>query len=252
MDLRCVVVDDEEGARALLRKRLKVHPRLVLVGEADSVFGAQRLCESLRPDVVFLDVRMPGADGFQLIPLLDPRPQFVFVTAHADRAVDAFQVGAADYLLKPYSEERMALTVERLLQRCGGRALPPALAPEPERMKYNQSVIVRTESALLRVNLADIVMIEADGSYSRLTVGSGDQHLSSQTIARWTEILPSQEFCRVDRFRIINLSKVTEVAYRRDSRDESEVQLSGLSQLTILRRLATSRLRAALREQMVR
>jgi two-component system LytT family response regulator len=82
----------------------------------------------LRPDVVFLDVRMPLANGFELIPLLDPAPQIVFVTAHADRAVDAFQVGALDYLLKPYSAERMAQTVDKLLGRVAGAGTMSAVS----------------------------------------------------------------------------------------------------------------------------
>lgn len=249
--LRCLVVDDEEGARALLRKRLRAHPQLVIVGEAESVPEARRRCETLRPDVIFLDIRMPEADGFALIPHLNPRPQIVFVTAHADRAVEAFHVDAVDYLLKPYSEERMASTVARLLQRAG-QATPPVRGPEPTPLRLDQSVVVRTETALLRVSVADIVMVEADGSYSRLTVGAGKQYLLNQTIAGWMDVLPASDFCRVDRFRIINLRKVEEVTYRREARDESEVHLAGLDQLTILRRLATSRLRAALRERTVR
>ena len=80
-NLSCLIVDDEEGARLLLRRRLLAHPELVVVGEADSVLEAHRLSKALRPEVVFLDIGMPGNDGFELIPLLEPRPHIVFVTA---------------------------------------------------------------------------------------------------------------------------------------------------------------------------
>ena len=129
--LRCLIVDDEAEARSYLRKRLQPHPELAVVGEAGSVGEAHALCRALRPEVVFLDVRMPLANGFELIPLLDPRPQIVFVTAFADRAVDAFQVNARDYLLKPYSAERMAETVDKLL----GRGMRGQIAPPPAALK---------------------------------------------------------------------------------------------------------------------
>jgi len=250
-NLSCLIVDDEEGARLLLRRRLLAHPELVVVGEADSVLEAHRLSKALRPEVVFLDIGMPGNDGFELIPLLEPRPHIVFVTAYSDRAVDAFQVGAADYLMKPCSEERLAQTIDNLLQR-GRRGSGVERAADPSPLRLESSLMVRTASGLSRVNVADIVLIEADVPYSRLTLATGKHHLVDHTITQWMERLPLAVFCRVDRFRIINVLKVAEVKYRREAREESAVDLKGVGQPMLLRRLATSRLRAALRGQTVK
>ena len=185
--LRCLIVDDEADARSYLRKRLQPHPELAVVGEAGSVREAHALCLALRPDVVFLDVRMPLANGFELIPLLDPAPQIVFVTAYADRAVDAFQVRALDYLLKPYSAERMAETVDKLF----GRGMRGQIAPPPAALKPQGSMVVRTGTALLRLNLADIILIEADEPYSRVWVAGDTPHLVTMAMNGWGAAEPA-------------------------------------------------------------
>jgi two-component system LytT family response regulator len=230
--LRCLIVDDEADARSYLQKRLQPHPELAVVGEAGSVREAQALCLALRPDVVFLDVRMPLANGFELIPLLDPAPQIVFVTAFADRAVDAFQVGALDYLLKPYSAERMAQTVDKLLGRGtrGHVALPPvALKPHG------------------RMVVAEIILIEADEPYSRVWIAEDTAHLVPQPMKAWTEILPPEPFCRLDRSYIVNIDKVS--GLRAVSRSENQVSFVGLQRVLTVGRAGATRLKQLLRSR---
>jgi two-component system LytT family response regulator len=238
--LRCLIVDDEADARSYLRKRLQPHPELTVVGEAGSVREAHALCTALRPDVVFLDVRMPLANGFELIPLLDPAPQIVFVTAFADRAVDAFQVRALDYLLKPYSAERMAETVDKLLGRgTRGRGVPPSVALKPD-----GRIVVRTGTALLRLNVADIILIEADEPYSRVWVSEDTAHLVTQPMKAWTELLPPEPFCRLDRSYIVNINKVS--GLHAVSRSENHVSFEGLQRVLTLGRAGATRLRKLL------
>ena len=238
--LRCLIVDDEADARSYLRKRLQPHPELAVVGEAGSVREAHALCVALRPDVVFLDVRMPLANGFELIPLLDPAPQIVFVTAYADRAVDAFQVRALDYLLKPYSAERMAETVDKLLGR-GTRAHPAPIAPA---LKPQGSMVVRTGTALLRLNLADIILIEADEPYSRVWVAGDTPHLVTMAMKAWMELLPPAPFCRLDRSYIVNIDKVSRL--HAETRTENYVSFVGLQRVLTVGRAGATRLRKLL------
>jgi two-component system LytT family response regulator len=238
--LRCLIVDDEADARSYLRKRLQPHPELAVVGEAGSVREAHALCVALRPDVVFLDVRMPLANGFELIPLLDPAPQIVFVTAYADRAVDAFQVRALDYLLKPYSAERMAETVDKLLGR-GTRAHP---APTSPALKPQGSMVVRTGTALLRLNLADIILIEADEPYSRVWVAGDTPHLVTMAMKAWMELLPPAPFCRLDRSYIVNIDKVSRL--HAETRTENYVSFVGLQRVLTVGRAGATRLRKLL------
>lgn len=241
--LRCLIVDDEADARSYLRKRLQPHPELAVVGEASSVREAHALCVALRPDVVFLDVRMPLANGFELIPLLDPAPQIVFVTAFTDRAYDAFQVSALDFLLKPYSAERMAQTVDKLLGRVTESGTREA-ALAPVELAPDASIMVRTNTLLLRLNLADIVLIEAEEPYTRLTVTSGKTYLLSHTMKAWEELLPSAMFFRLDRFHIINLKKV--VSFVPQSRDITKVNLAELNRTIQIGRRPAIRLRQQL------
>ena len=238
--LRGLIVDDEADARSDLRTRLQPHPELAVVGEAGSVREAHALCVALRPDVVFLDVRMPLAKGFELIPLLDPAPQLVFVTAYADRAVDAFQVRALDYLLKPYSAERMAETVDKLLGR-GTRAHP---APTSPALKPQGSMVVRTGTALLRLNLADIILIEADEPYSRVWVAGDTPHLVTMAIKAWMELLPPAPFCRLDRSYIVNIDKVSRL--HAETRTENYVSFVGLQRVLTVGRAGATRLRKLL------
>ena len=238
--LRCLIVDDEADARSYLRKRLQPHPELAVVGEASSVREAHALCLALRPDVVFLDVRMPLANGFELIPLLDPAPQIVFVTAYADRAVDAFQVRALDYLLKPYSAERMAETVDKLL----GRGMRGQIAPPPAALKPQGSMVVRTGTALLRLNLADIILIEADEPYSRVWVAGDTPHLVTMAMKAWMELLPPAPFCRLDRSYIVNINKVSRL--HAETRTENYVSFVGLQRVLTAGRAGATRLRKLL------
>ena len=238
--LRCLIVDDEADARSYLRKRLQPHPELAVVGEAGSVREAHALCRALRPEVVFLDVRMPLANGFELIPLLDPRPQIVFVTAYADRAVDAFQVNARDYLLKPYSAERMAETVDKLLGRgTGGHVAPPAAALKP-----HGSIVVRSGTALLRLTVTEIILIEADEPYSRVWVSGDTAHVVTQPMKAWTEILPPEPFCRLDRSYIVNIDKVS--GLHAVSRSEHHVSFVGLQWTINVGRAGATRLKQLL------
>jgi two-component system LytT family response regulator len=238
--LRCLIVDDEADARAYLRKRLQTHLELAVIGEAGSVREAHALCVALRPDVVFLDVRMPLANGFELIPLLDPRPQIVFVTAYADRAVDAFQVSALDYLLKPYSAERMAQTVDTLL----GRGAVVRVAPPRAELKNHNNIVVRTGTALLRLTVAEIILIEADEPYSRVWIAEETTHVVTQPMKAWTEILPPEPFCRLDRSYIVNINKVS--GLHAVNRSENHVSFEGLPRVLTLGRAGATRLRKLL------
>ena len=238
--LRCLIVDDEADARSYLRKRLQPHPELAVVGEAGSVREAHALCVALRPDVVFLDVRMPLANGFELIPLLDPAPQIVFVTAYADRAVDAFQVRALDYLLKPYSPERMAETVDKLL----GRDTRGQVALTPAALKPYGSIVVRTGTALLRLNLVNIILIEADEPYSRVWLAGDTPHLVTTAMKAWMELLPPAPFCRLDRSYIVNIDKVSRL--HAETRTENHVSFVGLQRVLTVGRGGATRLRKLL------
>jgi len=185
--LRVLIVDDEPGARDFLRKRLAVHPEIEVVAEAISVATAVVFCRSLRPDVIFLDIKMPQGEGAELLAMLpaESRPEIVFVTAHDDRAVEAYELHALDYLLKPFSAKRMAATVNKLQRHFAGRAATQATAQNTRADVTLGTLWLHAEKEMIQVELAEIVLIESEDSYSRLTLISGNAYMLRQTLSRW-------------------------------------------------------------------
>jgi DNA-binding LytR/AlgR family response regulator len=219
--LRALIVDDEAPARDELRYLLAAHRDVEVVGEAAGADAAVGLAEKLRPDVVFLDVEMPGASGLGTAPLL--RGAVVFVTAHERYAVDAFAVEAFDYLLKPVDPERLARVVERLRERSTENAAPVERIP-----------VVGGGGTELLLDPDQIHYATADGDYSRIHTYDRS-YLCTASLGTLEERLGSR-FARVHRSHIVNLAKVTGV--KRASPDRLRLQLadSARTELDVARR----------------
>jgi DNA-binding LytR/AlgR family response regulator len=223
--IRALLVDDEAPARSELRYLLAAHPEVQVVGEAASAPEALELARDLRYDVVFLDVEMPGLTGLEAAPLVHERrdpPAIVFVTAHAEYAVDAFAVEAFDYLLKPVDPERLARVVERLRERTPESAAPVEKVP----------VVSGGGTELL--DFDQIHYAQADGDYSRIHTYDR-AFLCTSSLGELAERLPTG-FARIHRSYIVNLAKVS--AVRRASPDRFRVQLADASrtELDVARR----------------
>jgi two-component system, LytTR family, response regulator LytT len=224
--IRALVVDDEAPARSELRHLLAAEPDVVVVGEAAGVDEAVRSVDAHRPDVVFLDIELPGATGLEAAPLVRERrdpPAVVFVTAHARYAVDAFAVEAFDYVLKPVDPDRLARVVARLRERASPQARPVERLP----------VVAAGGTQLLDVD--EVHYISADGDYSR--VHTYDRSLLCTTSLRDLERrLPADRFARVHRSHLVNLAKVA--AVRRGEGDRLRLQLadSDRTELDVARR----------------
>jgi two-component system LytT family response regulator len=249
--LRVLLFDDEPDGRNFLRKHLVAYPKIEVVAEAISVGTAVAFCRSLRPDVIFLDVKMRQAEGTELLAMLpaDPRPAIVFVTAHTDRAVEAYELNAIDYLLKPFSARRMAATVRKLQLHFAGRAAIQAAALNTSAGARLGTIWIKAEKEILQVELAEIALIEADDSYSRLTLISGNAYMLRRTLGRWEEILPASDFFRIDRFLIINLRHLRH--FERVSRDKAFVQFLGVKAPRELRRQSVLRLAQRLKDRVI-
>ncbi|HEV8104949.1 MAG TPA: LytTR family DNA-binding domain-containing protein [Gaiellaceae bacterium] len=223
--IRAVIVDDEEPARGELRFLLAGHDDVSVAGEAATAAGGFSLARDPEVDVVFLDVEMPGVTGLAAAPLLRERadpPAIVFVTAHAEYAVDAFAVEAFDYLLKPVDPERLARVLERLRDRSRENALPVEKIP----------VVAAGGSELLDVDA--VHYIQADGDYSRVHTYDRS-YLSTASLGELEERL-GPRFARVHRSYLVNLAKVA--AVRRAAPDRFRLQLAdaGKTELAVARR----------------
>jgi DNA-binding LytR/AlgR family response regulator len=221
--IRTLVVDDEAPARSELRYLLAAHDDVEVVGEAVSVAEALALAAAHAPDVVFLDVELPGVSGLQAAPLL--QSVVVFVTAHAAYAVDAFAVEAFDYLLKPVDPERLARVLERLRERSSESAVPAERIP----------VVAAGGTELLDVD--EVHYVQADGDYAR--VHTYDRTLLCTTSLReLEERLPAARFVRIHRSYLVNVAKVA--AVRRTGPEGLRLQLADAehTELDVARRQA--------------
>lgn len=193
--MRALIVDDERLARNELRRLLAQHPEVTIVGEARDADGAARQLEELDPDLLFLDVQMPGRSGFELLESLDEVPAVIFTTAYDEYALRAFEVSAVDYLLKPIVPERLALAVRKALH-APGRA-----AAEPSRL---QQVFVRDGDRCWLVKLDEIALLESEGNYTRIYFGQ-ERPLILRSLNALEERLDLSVFFRASRKHIVNL-----------------------------------------------
>ena len=232
--VRVVIVDDEPPARKMLRSLLGAHPQVEVVGEAGDVISAAELCEQAKPDLVFLDIQLPRADGFALLPLLKGSPAIVFVTAYDRHAVRAFEVNALDYLLKPVAPERLALALSRLAIPC---------VRSEETLLDSDLAALREDSLLRLVPVSSITHIEAEDNYTRVHVLDAVPAMVRRTLGEWEKLLPAASFLRVDRSLMVRLDAVRGLTS--ESRDLSQLILAGQMKPIGLGRKAAVRLRKA-------
>jgi two-component system LytT family response regulator len=206
-----LIVDDEPLARALLREFLAPFPHVRVLGECADGFEAVRMAAEHKPDLLFLDIQMPGLDGFEVLELLEPRPEVVFVTAHDRHALRAFEVHAVDYLQKPFSEERFQEALrrarERLGQGRGGRPDPGALAAAARDGAPLARLAVKEGARITVIPLAKVDYIQAQDDYVLLSV-EGRGRLKEVTLSSLEPRLDPARFLRIHRSCIVQLDRV--------------------------------------------
>jgi len=200
---RAVIVDDERLARRELVYLLQSHPEIEVVGEAGSVKEAAKIVENLRPELLFLDIQMPRESGFDLFERIAISAEVIFVTAHDEFAVRAFEVNALDYLMKPVNPLRLRRAVERFLRRDS-----KTTAEAPRALAYEDTIFVAVGSAPRFVKLSALVCILAEGDYSRLVGTTGPIGLVLKSLKEWEALLPARQFCRIQRSVIVNCERV--------------------------------------------
>jgi two-component system LytT family response regulator len=193
--MRALIVDDERLARAEMRRLLAAHPDIEIVGEAAHAEEARERIAQLAPDLLLLDIEMPGANAFDLLASLDSAPAVIFTTAFDAHAVRAFEVSALDYLLKPIDPARLAAALERALE-----AFRPAASID--------RVFVRDGDRCWFVRLSDVPVIESEGNYARLDVPG--QPLLPRSLA-YLEARLQPGFFRASRKHLVNLKLVDRV-----------------------------------------
>lgn len=229
--LRAIIVDDERLARNDLRSMLSEYSNIEIVGEADSVNKAVDLIGKEDPDILFLDIQMPGESGFDLLEKIDLHARVVFVTAFDEYAIRAFEVDAIDYLLKPVSPERLKSAIERIdreenLQTHHKRPL-----------EYDDALLLTINSHLKFLRVNSIVYIQSAGDYSEVMTNENKKGLVQKSMTEWEQRLPQKYFSRIHRSTIVNIEYITKIDEWFGS--SYQVQLKGFdAPLTMSRRYA--------------
>lgn len=234
MKIRTLIVDDEPLARARVHSLLCKAPDFELVGECSDGIAAIAKIQSAQPDLVFLDIQMPGCDGLEVMAKLpaDRRPAVVFTTAHERFAVDAFDHGAVDYLLKPFDQDRFCLALQRVqnfLKHGWGGSEP--LTQSQNAMKVER-IPVRVEGRLLFLKAEEIVRVQAMDNYVELHLSDESSLVVRETMTALEARLGTADFFRINRSAIVNLNQVKEIKPARSEdytvvlRDGVELPLS--------------------------
>jgi two-component system LytT family response regulator len=197
-----MIIDDEPPARHELRRLLTGFSWVEIVGEAGNVDQAAELVESLTPELLFLDIQMPGGSGFDLLSRLEDVPQVIFTTAYDEHAVRAFKVDALDYLLKPIEPARLAEALARV------KSVHAARTPQPESVL--EQIFVRDGSRCWFIPLREVRLLSSEGNYIRLSWGKS-QPMLGRALAALEQRLDPNRFFRANRRQIINLDFIESV-----------------------------------------
>jgi two-component system, LytTR family, response regulator len=222
--MKALVVDDEPLARRELRRLLDAFPSVRVIGEAGNIDEARERIEEFAPEIVFLDVQMPGGTGFDLLTQLDRAPRVIFTTAYDQYAVKAFEVNALDYLLKPVEPERLAAAIARLSDR----------ASEPRATPLEQ-LFIKDGPRCWFVPLHEVSVFSAEGNYVRLLWGQ-ERPLLGRSLLALEHNLDPRRFFRANRGQIINLDFIGHVEPGEGGR--LHIQMRGGPQVEVSRRQA--------------
>jgi DNA-binding LytR/AlgR family response regulator len=253
MTATALIVDDESPMRDQLRARLaEVWPELEIAGEAANGIEALDMAARLKPSIVFLDIRMPGPSGIETARQLYRESQVVFVTAYDQYAVEAFEQGAMDYLLKPVTADRLRMTCDRLRQRIGkapdnidekiaqlARILERGQPAKPQYLRWIQAQV---GSSLRMVSTNEVLFFQSDDKYTLVQTAQAEL-LIRKTLKEQAEELDPDEFWRIHRSTLVRVDAIAEVA--RDERGRQMVRLRNYPKL-----LEVSRNHAHLFQQM--
>jgi two-component system, LytTR family, response regulator len=210
--LRALIADDEPAARRRLRKQLAAFTDIEIVGECGDGAEFAEVVKRTRPDLALLDIQMPGTDGLTAIRncALEERPVVIFVTAFEQHALEAFDVQAADYLLKPISRARLATALNRARVLCQSRATVSRQGASVEKVSRLNRLVVPTGERMLVVQSSSIDWIESAGNYAVIHVGS-DTHVLRETLLELEARLAQGQFLRISRTTLVNLDRVREL-----------------------------------------
>lgn len=223
--MKVLIVDDESLARDLVKNYLEGMKDIEIAGECENGFEALKAIQELQPDLLFLDIQMPKIDGFELLEVLDNKPEIIFCTAYDQYAIKAFEMNALDYLLKPFSKDRLQQAVEKARQRIGTPSREKGTPSPVEKLKNQvaeerktlERVVTRLGSKVTVIPVDRIHYFEAADDYVMIHSELGN-HLKEKTMKYFEAHLPQNQFVRIHRSYIVNISEIKTLEhYSKDS-----------------------------------
>ncbi len=200
-----IIVDDERLARQALKSVISEVGQVEIIGEAEDVKSAIILIEDTQPDIIFLDIQMPGESGFDFLEKIHTKAKIIFVTAYDEFALRAFEVNALDYLMKPVSHSRLKATLDRLNEE------EPENLESKRKLSIGDRLFILFMSHYIFLKIDTITHISSAGDYSEVFTNDGKHGLTNKSMQEWEERLPDNSFCRIHRSTIINIDAVLKV-----------------------------------------
>lgn len=198
--IKVIIVDDERSARKEIKRALEEYEDFIVIGESANADEAKDLIEAKLPDLIFLDIEMPEQSGFDLLETLKYIPEVLFVTAYNQYAVQAFEVNALDYLMKPIREERFSKAIEKIRN----------VLAKPNTIVQDRKIFIKDGEKRFFIALEEIYLIESLENYTRLFF-QNNKALQRRSLRQWEEILDETVFFRINRTEIINAKYIEEI-----------------------------------------
>lgn len=209
--LKSIIIEDEELSRELIKNFLKDQADIQIIRECENGFEGIKAINELNPDLVFLDIQMPKLNGFEMLELIDHAPEIIFITAHNEYAIRAFEMNAVDYLLKPYSKDRLVNAIDKARQRIStgqkSREKVNRLMQQPL-TDFLERIVVKSGSKIRVIPVDRIVYLEAQDDYVMIYTDEG-KYLKKGTMKYFEEHLHDTSFVRVHRSYIVKIDQVS-------------------------------------------
>jgi DNA-binding LytR/AlgR family response regulator len=231
---RCLLIDDEPPALEVLRTYIETLPTLEVVGECHHALAAFEFLRQHPVDLLFLDIQMPRLLGTEFLKALPNPPRVIFTTAHRDYAVEGFELGAVDYLMKPYSLERFLRAVHKVLD-LEQRHTPAPGRKESLHAADERFLYVRADRKMVKVMVDEIQYIESLKDYVRIVTSK--QVITKQTITALEEMLPEEDFMRIHRSFIVSVKKIDSYSQHAVFMGKTELPVGPLYKQEIMKRL---------------
>lgn len=220
--INCLIIDDEPIARDIVQAYCAHLPYLHVVDSCANALDAKLILQQQKVDILFLDINMPVMSGISFLKTLKNQPIVIFTTAYKEYALDAFDLAACDYLLKPFSFDRFLIAVDKAVEKL---QVQPQFPAETNTVKTDDYIFIKTEGKIFKISFEDLLFAEANGNNTKIVTV---QHtlLPAMTFSNFEDLVPKTIFLRVHRSFIINKSKITHIEGNRVFIEKYEIPIS--------------------------